>query len=572
MKGSPLCEITGVTTTASARRLLEEQQARREPRLRVLVVEYDAVDRISVCRALSTKPVDVVEAASATDVYRLLVESSFDCVLLDSFLPDAQATRLVPEIRRLAPSAAIVALTSLGDETIAVELMKAGVQDYLNTQGLDADVLYAAIRNAVTAVRAVVAKAEVAAMQRRHAQRLEQLVAHAHVLVEAVGVEELAERAVATAAKVLGATSAAALIVGLDGQPHHAHYGPPLSSTPHCFSDGLSGIARVGNGLGQRPLRALDGDSHLFFMWLSEPSDERARSVLTARVPQTDASELALVEALFTQLGTLLARSIENDRLLHTVERAVRARDDVIAVVSHDLRGPLSNSLLACTLLSETVRDEDKPVVSRMAHSLQHMERLVDDLLVVMKAHRGDVMLEPVPVEPAELLAQAEELVVDAAAKAGVTVSSSSSASSLLADPHRVLQVLANLLSNAVKFTPRGGSVELSASDEGGDVVVRVVDTGSGIPREQQSRIFDRFYSADRTGRGLGLGLAIAKGVVRAHGGRIGVVSAPGQGSTFFFTLPRGGPTVRRPNHNDIVRTPSGPFALQHPRHAPPGR
>ena len=555
------------SSTPDARLILDERtgsaaglKAEQPPApLRVLVVEYDAVDRTSVRRALSGHPVDVVEAASATDVYRLLCEADFDCVLLDYFLPDAQASRLVPEIRRLAPHAAIVALTGLGDEAIAVELMKAGVQDYLTTHDLDGDVLYTAIRSAVATVRAAEAKAEVAALQRRHAERLEQLVAHAHELVESVGAQELAERAVALAARVLGATSAAALIVGLDGSTHHAEHGPALSASPQYPSESLSGLLRISNGQVQvqRSRRTVDGDSHLFFMWLSEGVEGQPRSLLTARVPLTDSSEISLIEALFTQLGVLLARSIENDQLLHSLERALRARDDIIAVVSHDLRGPLANSMLACALLNETVRPEDRLIVSRMSHSLEHMRRLVDDLILVMKAHSGDVQLQPEAVEPAELLAQAEDLVLDEAGLAGIKLTATSSASSLVADPHRVLQVLTNLLNNALKFTPAGGTIEVSARDEGGDVVIRVTDSGPGIPREQQSRIFDRFYSADRSGRGLGLGLAIAKGVVRAHGGRIGVVSSPGHGSTFFFSLPRQGPT--RPTSE---RTPSSPIRV----------
>lgn len=104
--------------------------------------------------------------------------------------------------------------------------------------------------------------------------------------------------------------------------------------------------------------------------------------------------------------------------------------------------------------------------------------------------------------------------------------------------------MLANLVGNAVKFTPRGGNVELSSNDEGADIRFRVVDTGAGIAESDLGRIFDRFYSADRHDRGLGLGLAISQGVVRAHGGHIGVQSTLGQGSRFTFTVPRAAPDV----------------------------
>ena len=110
----------------------------------------------------------------------------------------------------------------------------------------------------------------------------------------------------------------------------------------------------------------------------------------------------------------------------------------------------------------------------------------------------------------------------------------------ILADAGRVVQVVSNVVGNAVKFTPAGGQIRVRAAAAGDDVRIEVADTGPGLPADQLPHVFDRFWQARRTGRvGIGLGLAIAKGIVEAHGGHIGVESEEGKGSRFFFTFPR---------------------------------
>ncbi len=110
----------------------------------------------------------------------------------------------------------------------------------------------------------------------------------------------------------------------------------------------------------------------------------------------------------------------------------------------------------------------------------------------------------------------------------------------ILADAGRVVQVVSNVVGNAVKFTPSGGRIRVRVTGQPGEVLIEVSDTGPGIPSDQLPLVFDRFWQARRTGRvGIGLGLAIAKGIVDSHGGQIGVESEEGKGSRFFFTFPR---------------------------------
>lgn len=507
-------------------------------RLWVLLVDDDGDERAAVRNTLADQRVTLVEATSATEAMGILREHQFDCVLLDCFLPDVHPSSIVPYLLKEEPSTAIVALTGFGDEVIAADLMKAGVRDAFSRTSLDPERLATAIRAAVTQARTRAVAAEMGALRRRHAQRLEALMTNAHKLVGSLDMQTLADLAAVTATEVLEATSVNVQLHGIDGT-HTASLGAPMPLT----DPSTTGPFPVPEDAG-RPYRLQDPNGTTLAMWLSRPSDDGDRSLLVARVPQTEASELVLVEVLFSQLGVLLSRSIENNRLLRTAEKAMQARDDVIAVVTHDLRGPLSNTLLACSLLAETVVNDDGQIVARMQKSLKHMQHLVDDLVFVVKAQRGEIPLQKTRVDPEVLLAETLAVVNHSAAEAGVSIAVNAQGSVFDGDPHRLLQVLANLVGNAVKFTPRGGRVEMSSFDEGDDIRFRIIDTGAGIADGDLVRIFDRFYSADRQDRGFGLGLAISQGVVRAHGGRIGVQSKLGEGSRFTFTVPRHAPLV----------------------------
>jgi signal transduction histidine kinase len=272
-------------------------------------------------------------------------------------------------------------------------------------------------------------------------------------------------------------------------------------------------------------------------MWLSSEPDVRRRSLLAVRIT-AEPTERGLLLALFLQLGTVIARRAENLYLLRSRERAVRVRDDVMAVVSHDLRGPLSNALVACELLAESVADRERAVVERMTNGLSHMQRLVDDLVEAVRAERNDAPLTTTRVNARELVRGAADLVAEACTKAGVALDTIAEDIELVADPLRVAQVLANLLSNAMRVTPAGGRIEVAARVDGDDVLFTVTDSGPGVPDELAARIFDRFFTADHK-RGLGLGLAIARSLVAAHGGRIWVERAEPGGARFSFTIPR---------------------------------
>lgn len=237
------------------------------------------------------------------------------------------------------------------------------------------------------------------------------------------------------------------------------------------------------------------------------------------------------------------------------LREALEARDDVLAVVSHDLRSPLGAIMLnATTLLRSADAGEAGARFRRkcglIVRSAERMTRLIDDLVDLASIRSGRLSITPRP-EPVQELAQeavlgfeaiAEERKVHLERRHGQGEAGGPAAAHLtvLCDRDRVLQVFSNLIGNALQVTPPGGRITVQTEVRPEDVVFSITDTGPGIAPEELPYLFKRYWRSDKVHyKGHGLGLAIAQGIVEAHGGRIGAESQPGKGSTFFFTLPR---------------------------------
>jgi two-component system phosphate regulon sensor histidine kinase PhoR len=235
----------------------------------------------------------------------------------------------------------------------------------------------------------------------------------------------------------------------------------------------------------------------------------------------------------------LLVQDLTRTRRLETVRR------DFISNLSHELRTPLA-SLKA---LTETLQDgalDDPPAARRFIDQIQievdALTQMATELLELSRIESGRLSLDLHPVSPSDLLGSASKRMQVQAERAGLTlrVECADDLPKVKIDSQRLEQVLVNLIHNAVKFTKPEGEVVLFADSGIGEVRFGVRDTGIGIPAEDVTRIFERFYRVDksRTGSGTGLGLSIAKHIVEAHKGRIWAESMEGQGSTFFFSIP----------------------------------
>lgn len=248
--------------------------------------------------------------------------------------------------------------------------------------------------------------------------------------------------------------------------------------------------------------------------------------------------------SLAADLARRAAIVVEHARLFHEAQQATRARDDVLAVVAHDLRNPLNTVTMAISLMLETTPVEnvkERRQVEIVRRAADRMNRMIQDLLDVKRMESGRLGIDAQPESPASLVNDTIEMLRPIATGSTIVLESDVAENLLpvLADSARIQQVLSNLVGNAVKFTPRDGRVVVCAEPIDGGVRFCVKDTGPGIPPDQVPHIFGQFWQAmpsDR--RGIGLGLAIAKGIVEAHGGMIWVESQVGSGSNFYFTLP----------------------------------
>lgn len=248
---------------------------------------------------------------------------------------------------------------------------------------------------------------------------------------------------------------------------------------------------------------------------------------------------------LTSQLTALMGVAVDNAGLYESAQRAGRARDELLGVVSHDLRNPLSAVAMCARVMMDSPPPDERgrrELAGAILQSSEIMNRMIQDLLDVSTIESGHLRVTRAwqPLHP--LVAHVLEMHRDAASTSEIAlrVELADNLPMIDVDGTRIIQVLANLVGNAIKFTERGGSVTIVARPRGPLVEISVTDTGIGIPKEDQPHIFDRYWHARRTSRtiGTGLGLAIAQGIVDAHGGRLAVTSAPGQGSTFTFTLP----------------------------------
>ncbi|HEU4988230.1 MAG TPA: ATP-binding protein [Gemmatimonadaceae bacterium] len=260
------------------------------------------------------------------------------------------------------------------------------------------------------------------------------------------------------------------------------------------------------------------------------------------RAAPLDGADLILARDLARRASIAL----ENARLHDHLQWALRARDDTMSVVSHDLRNPVNAvKMLAGAVLqpaqAENLPGEIAEQVRVIQSAAQQMDTLIQDLLDMSRAEAGRFAVDAEPVPASDLLRDALRTLAPLAADKNVAIVTewNDPLPDVQVDPERIAQVVSNVVGNAIKFTPPGGRICVSAIERPDAVVVSVQDTGPGISAHHLAHVFDRYWQSSRKTRGAGLGLPIAKAIVEAHQGRIWAESVEGHGATFHFTLPR---------------------------------
>jgi PAS domain S-box-containing protein len=270
-------------------------------------------------------------------------------------------------------------------------------------------------------------------------------------------------------------------------------------------------------------------------------------------------SDLRLAEALADRA----AIAIENARLYRASVSAIQLRDQVLGVVAHDLRNPLSTILLqagALKRLDPEAERRSQKQAEAIRRAATRMNRLIQDLLDVAVMESGQLTITRSRLSARELIVGAVDTQRPLASSSSLElrIDLDRDVPDIWGDRDRLLQVFENLIGNGIKFTKAGGCITVGATSRDHEVIFRVADTGSGIPPENLPHVFDRFWQATSTDRqGAGLGLPITKGIVEAHGGRIWVESTPYHGTIFSFTIPRATPEQGRPP------APSGSHPLE---------
>lgn len=252
--------------------------------------------------------------------------------------------------------------------------------------------------------------------------------------------------------------------------------------------------------------------------------------------PVSPANTKEFVSFVFVlALAVLLGKKYSDSQ--RRLRAALRSQEDIVAIVSHDLRNPVT----AIKLSADQLASENPAVAERIQASTDRVERLIDDLLENNRFERGAFVLNRTTESVADLLRTVED------AYAGIAVAGGKHLGcdrplpeiDLLLDRHRIERVLGNLISNAIKYANPGSTIRMGVKVHDQALEFYVADEGPGLRPNEAAKIFEAYWQTNGRREGMGLGLYIASEIVRAHGGKMGVDSTPGKGSRFYFTLPR---------------------------------
>lgn len=219
----------------------------------------------------------------------------------------------------------------------------------------------------------------------------------------------------------------------------------------------------------------------------------------------------------------------------------MRVRDETLGIVSHDLRNPLTTIALSAELLADAAPAQQNEYIDTIRTAAKSMQRLIQDLLDVARVEAGRLSVQKVPSDPGEVARRACDSHAPIAESRKIQLNCEIGELPLVAaDRDRLLQVFGNLIGNALKFTPPGGCITVRGTQDPKSVIFQVQDTGPGIPDSDLKNVFKPYWQAKKTAHmGAGLGLAIVRGIIDAHGGTVSATNAAGGGALFTFTIPK---------------------------------
>jgi signal transduction histidine kinase len=531
--------------------------------LKVLLVEDNAGDARLFSELISDIPGQPLRLTTVGALAPALdIAAQHDVVFLDLSLPDAHGLVTVSRMVAAARNLPIVVLTGNEDERLAVDAVKAGAQDYLTKSEITPSLIartarYAVERKAAEENTRRLAKSDEAAQRARFISTLTTAITSSFDLgvtlaeVARLCLPTLGDYAVIDLVRDGGTIERVAIAAhdpAIEATVRRYLQFVPGTSHPHTWVttaidtrepvhiQDMTSVETAGDPDFRELVQTLRPRT-LFVM----PLQARGRVVGALSFTMLASSGRRFdveLQQLIAEVAERIALGIDNASLYASAQRAIQGRDELLAVVSHDLRNPLNLIGLALQMIEQdpSALDASLPSAKR---GVDRMQRLIEDLLDVARIEAGTLNVEPRPMSLGSLLEDAFEQHRALAADKRITLvrDFDKRLGGVLADRHRMAQAISNLVGNALKFTPAGGSIRIGGESNGDRASLWVADTGPGIAPEHVAHIFDRFWQPTRGRDGVGLGLAIVKGIIDAHEGRIEVESTPGAGTTFRISL-----------------------------------
>lgn len=512
----------------------------------VLNVNDDEAQRYVITRALVSAGFEVVEAGSALDAMTVLASADLDIVVLDVKLPDDDGRAVCRRIKAASATPLPVVLLSALCVTDAdrVAGFESGADMYL-TAPVPADVLVAAIDALVRARRAHVELLDRERAARAEAEEgrrvLDALMRHIPEGITIADAPDVRIRMVSRFGQQLVGRPADEL-VDIPSEAHQRAWGVYHSDgvTP-AVADELPLTRAVKKGetvIDEEWVLRRDGAPSCTVLCNAGPILDDRGTTVGGIVAWRDITARKELEA--ENDGLLLSEQAARER----AEAANRAKDGLLAVIAHELRNPLSAALGAFALLERLGGRPAEVEKARgiLGRQLRQMGKLIEDLLVLCGETSGKLRLDRRPLDLAQAASECVDTLAATGKLGGRDVQLSATPAWVNADPSRLDQIVSNLIGNAVKFTLPDGTIRVTVERLASFAVLRIVDDGRGIPGDVLPHVFEPFFSAggpEGRSAGFGIGLAIVRQLVEAHGGAIEAASAgPGQGATFTVRLP----------------------------------
>ena len=548
------------------------------PAARVLVVDDESSVVEVFNEFLAAQGYELTVAASGEDAVRKLPGCRPDIILTDLNLPGLSGLEVMRSAKAVDPEVCVVVVTGYASASTAIDALRQGAYDYV-TKPFDLDDVLQIVERGLANRRLKVLNRELLEELR---QKNEILREHEHELRERVRVATLQMTSLYEVGKEISANleleprlavicdraatmsaAQAALIYLRQEQSDEFHltwaHGVSLGTRGPEDAHFVSGQGFLGRSVGdQTPVRvtgpaagealALPGVNHPLRNALAVPLVAESRVIGVLCVIDKTGGFTGADEGFLALFASQAAIAVRNSQLFEHTKSLDRMKSEFVAVVSHEIRTPLTSVKGAVELLADEhyfKNTEQQVKLLTIAHAnAERLLVLINDILDFSKLESASLpmnverqRLEPVMTQAIQnLRTQLEERHIQ------LETVISPELPDLTFDAVRIAQVLTNLLSNAIKFSPSGGRIEVTAEMHEGLVRIGIRDQGEGIDSADLPKLFRKFSqidsSATRKAGGTGLGLVICKGIVEQHGGQITVESTPGEGSTFYFTLP----------------------------------